>query len=188
MLTASGNTTLATPEPGEPPHTPGADRAGSSVWWRWTAFGDGPVYLISTAAYAHGLAVYTGDRLDALEVRARSASAIVISPSQRSVLSFMARAGTEYRIALEARAAPGPFELNLNATLPLEQPLLLWTDPLPGHELGLRVRVGRPSTVIVEESSDLQHWTARDPIFIENERVIAIPHDGVARYLRAFSP
>lgn len=185
LLTLIGSTTQATVEPGEPAHLPGGAAPHASVWWRWTSFGDNPVYLICTAGYPHALAAYTGSKWDELRQVGNAASTAVNGTTHRAVVNFFARAGIEYRIALDAIGSAGAFELNLNGTMPLEQPVLLWAQPAPGQAPQLRIRIGRPSTINLEESQDLRSWKTLDRLYIPNETTLAIPLDTSTRFLRA---
>src|SRR5688572_9742272 len=90
---ASGTTTGATAEPGEPAPT-GGTTPDASVWYRWT----GPVTGNVTIDTCQGdfdtiLAVYTGTSLDALTEIAASDDDCEL----QSRVTFRAFAGQEYR-------------------------------------------------------------------------------------------
>lgn len=97
--TATGFTTNATKQPGEPNHA--ANIGGRSIWWRWTAPAAGPVSLDTRGSYADTtLGVYTGTALGALTTIASNDD---INPGiiQASALTFNATAGTTYHIAVD---------------------------------------------------------------------------------------
>ncbi|MBI2925797.1 MAG: hypothetical protein HYY24_08855 [Verrucomicrobia bacterium] len=84
-------------EPGEPPHA--GFPANRSLWWSWTAPETGE-HAVSLDGYAWPprLAIYTGDRLDQLQLVAARAGA-VNRPAQ---LTFRATAGRTYAIAADS--------------------------------------------------------------------------------------
>jgi hypothetical protein len=87
----------ATAEPGEPGH--GGDAAFASVWYRWVAPSDGVATIDSRQNnFASQLGVYTGQSVTALKSVAQS------DPAQKAKVVFTAKAGTEYRIAVDGAA------------------------------------------------------------------------------------
>lgn len=100
----------ATKEPGEPDHA--NQRGGSSLWWSWTAPASGTV-TISTAGsnFDTVLAVYTGNALNGLTAVAANDD---VADAVTSAVSFTARTGQTYRIAVDGyRAASGNVRLSL---------------------------------------------------------------------------
>lgn len=102
----------ATKEPGEPDHA--NQRGGTSLWWSWTAPASGTV-IISTAGsnFDTVLAVYTGNALNGLTAVAANDDG-GLANAVTSVVSFTARAGQTYRIAVDGfRGASGNVRLSL---------------------------------------------------------------------------
>jgi len=100
----------ATKEPGEPDHA--NQRGGTSLWWSWTAPASGTV-TISTAGsnFDTVLAVYTGNALNGLTAVAANDD---VAGAVTSAVSFTARAGQTYRIAVDGyRGASGNVRLSL---------------------------------------------------------------------------
>ncbi|MDQ3871809.1 MAG: hypothetical protein M3301_09375, partial [Chloroflexota bacterium] len=98
--TVTGTNTNATAEAGEPDHS--SNPPFASLWYRWTAASDVNVTVDACASdYDTALAVYTGNRLDALELVARDGGWRVCSGSHQSFLKFSANAGTTYSIAVD---------------------------------------------------------------------------------------
>ena len=96
-----GTTIAASKETGEPDHA--ANAGGKSVWFRWTAPGDGSVPHLALATFASFdtlLAVYTGASVDTLtEVASNDDGA-----SGGSTVSFATTPGTTYHIAVDGFA------------------------------------------------------------------------------------
>ena len=100
--TATGTNTNATAEPGEPDHDSDSLPPFASLWYRWTAASDVNVSVDTCASdYATDLVVYTGARLEALELAAREDDSRACPSSHRSFLTFSANAGTTYSIAVD---------------------------------------------------------------------------------------
>jgi hypothetical protein len=93
---------LATKEPGEPNH--GMDAGGSSVWYSWTAPGDGAAKLNLTGFNSSLLGIYTGNSVTALTP---------IQSTSVMPIDFNVTAGTTYQIAVDTSSGPGPFTLTL---------------------------------------------------------------------------
>ncbi len=106
----------ATAEPGEPLHAGVA--GGASLWWSWTAPGDGTLSLDTVGSFLDTLlAVYTGASVDALVAVAANDDAAPLVRTSR--LSLPVRAGVAYRIAVDAAGgAPGTIRLQLAAVIP----------------------------------------------------------------------
>src|SRR3954471_11133590 len=132
-VTYSGTAVDATSEPGEPDHAGQAGREGCSVarcvhslWYGFTAPRGGPVTVTTCDAEtsgAHQLAVYTGSRVDALrEVAATNAAtfdtatnaSLCESTPRAAVVSFVAVAGTAYRIAVSDTLAAARFVVHIS--------------------------------------------------------------------------
>lgn len=109
--TIAGTTVDATAETNEPDHA--GLPAQASVWYRWTAPGDGiATFDTCAAAFDTRLAVYTGTALaDLVEVASNDDSDACGAGSSQSSLSFVARDGVTYQIAVDAIGATGTFTL-----------------------------------------------------------------------------
>jgi Divergent InlB B-repeat domain len=115
---SQATTDMATKQAGEPDHA-GAP-GGQSVWFSWTPSSSGRV-LVSTCTHESAedpdtlLAVYTGSAVDALTSVADNDDAA--GPNCRasdSEVSFIANAGTTYRIAVDSKSpSHGRFDLQL---------------------------------------------------------------------------
>ena len=93
----AGQNVTATKETGEPAHA--GDPGGRSVWYRWTAPGNG-TWALDTAGSSLDttLAIYTGSAVNALT---EVASNDDVREDRTSRLTFTASAGTTYRIAVD---------------------------------------------------------------------------------------
>lgn len=108
---ATGSTDGATAEAGEPNRL--GDMAGHSVWFRWTPDRSGLILVSCTSAFDAIVAVYTGSSLTGLtEVGSDHSGFECDSPE----LLFRAHAGTEYRIAVDARLGGGAGGSRLRST------------------------------------------------------------------------
>lgn len=100
-----GSNVSATAEPGEPAHD--GDRAGASVWYKWTAPSGGKATLTVfpiTAGLNLKAAVYAKDGNAVSDVgtyRVNSAADMTTGGGQPLVIRFDAAAGQEYRIAID---------------------------------------------------------------------------------------
>lgn len=84
-------------EPGEPNHA--GSSGGNSVWWSWTAPGDGDVSLSTEgSSFDTVLAVYTGPTLGSLTLVGADDDS---GANSTSTLSFPVRSGTTYQIAVD---------------------------------------------------------------------------------------
>ena len=109
----------ATREAGESEHA-GAP-GGASVWWRWKAPSAGAVTIATDgSSFDTLLAVYSGSALDALTAVASDDDS---GEGPRSLVTFNAVAGTEYRIAVDGKAgATGLVVLRLSLAAPKPTP------------------------------------------------------------------
>jgi lysophospholipase L1-like esterase len=117
--TINGSTRGATKETGEPDHA--GNGGGHSVWYRWTATTSGPVSLEACGGslgfagdFDTLLAVYAGADVAALTPVASNdnGGASCFWNAKASAVSFVATAGTEYRIAIDGvDGAAGSFTL-----------------------------------------------------------------------------
>ena len=110
-----GTNAGASKESGEPNHA--GDTGGRSVWWRWTAPRSGVVYLDTGCRDDLNtlLAVYIGNSIGALTTVASNDD----SCHKGSSVSFRARAGQTYRIAVDgAGEAIGTFFLSYKRAPP----------------------------------------------------------------------
>jgi hypothetical protein len=96
-MRVTSNNRLATIEPGEPFHA-GIPSVAATLWWNWSTASDTPV-LIDTAGSAFDtvIGVYTGAALVGLT---EVASVDDVDGRPQGYLSFDARAGVTYRIAI----------------------------------------------------------------------------------------
>jgi hypothetical protein len=105
----TGNNVEGTQEIGEPVH--GINYRDPSVWYEWTAPETGGVEVdVTSKEFRTIVAVYTGDRVDALaRERTATRSSIV-----QGMTKFRAVGGTTYRIAVDGQdARQGTFALSL---------------------------------------------------------------------------
>src|ERR1035441_2011432 len=90
----TADNSLATVEPGEPVQPPPA--AGHTLWWKWTAPGDGWIEFQADSTTTMALAVYAGDGLTNL------APAQQALASWYGVSSWVVRGGSDYYIVASA--------------------------------------------------------------------------------------
>ncbi|HKP90015.1 MAG TPA: hypothetical protein VJT75_08580 [Thermoleophilaceae bacterium] len=110
---ATGTLAGATWETGE--SSPYGSEARASSWYRWTAPYDGRVYLdASGSSVPASLGVYSGTRVDALEELAAANGNVNLDFPAK--VSFLAKAGETYAIALEGNDPTklGAVKLNLS--------------------------------------------------------------------------
>lgn len=131
------------------------------------------------------MAAYTGDRPESLDRVGNASSKPIAAKSQRTALVFLGRKGTRYRLAFDSLAGTGSFDLSLNASLPLDQPLLLLSAATPDGTLTLRVRVGSPDDVMIARSADLRTWKSWAIRRVEEEIAIHVPNDELTSFFRA---
>jgi len=116
MNTVTGSNVDATKEPGEPDHS--RFLGGTSVWWTWTATADLRVTIDTTGSSfdaAAVLAVYVGNSVSNL---------LLVGDGVYNPVSFSARAGTAYQIAVEGLfGSSGYIKLNLVTEPALPRPL-----------------------------------------------------------------
>ncbi len=114
-IQTSANNTGAIKEPGEPNHA--GYVGGCSIWWQWTAPADARVTLSTAGSRIDTLlAVYTGSAINALTLVAQNDEDA--TGTGTSSLTFMAIAGTSYRIAVDGYAGgSGSIALRLSAVV-----------------------------------------------------------------------
>jgi hypothetical protein len=144
----STDLSFATSEAGEP--YPGA---ATSVWYRWTAPGDGGLALDTQGAEPDTvLSVYTGETLASLTKAAESDDRSSTDRSSR--VAFRVKGGTTYLIRVIGKGAgAGRAPLNLRLTPPPPNDLLAAAADLGGAAtagatgtlLGASTEVGEPS-------------------------------------------
>ena len=101
--TSSGNNAAATKEVGEPDHA--TNPGGKSIWYNWTAPSAGAFQFTTLGSgFDTVLAVYTGPAVGALTV---VASGDDTPGGTNSTLTFVARAGTVYRVAVDGFRSQG---------------------------------------------------------------------------------
>lgn len=111
--TTNGSTLNATKEAGELPH--GGDTGGRSVWYSWTAPGNGMVNFTTMGIlWDTLLSAYTGSSLASLvPVTGAESDDVLNGLIQFSRIGFLASSGTVYRIAVDGYSADyGVFNLN----------------------------------------------------------------------------
>jgi hypothetical protein len=159
---AIGNNVAALSEPDEPRHA--GIEAGRSVWFEWDAPADGRVNFQVTPLDGLRialLAVYTGDSVARLTPVVSVDGATLCTPQcTDAIVSFVAVAGTTYRIAVSGRqdsvvpVAPplnvGPFLLTwfprgapTPTRLPSRTPT---TTPSPTNTVATPTRTRRPTS------------------------------------------
>jgi hypothetical protein len=101
-VSATGSNAGATKEVGEPVH--GESPGGKSVWWKWTAPGNGSV-IIKTAGSSFDtlLSAYTGSSLATLVSVGSDDDS---GSSKNSTVGFNVTAGTVYHIAVDGYLDP----------------------------------------------------------------------------------
>lgn len=111
----TGSNIGATKSPGEPNH--GGNTGGKSVWWTWVPTASGRVSITTSgSSFDTLLGVYTGNTVGSLTTIASNDD----SGGLTSAVSFVAQAGTMYRIAVDgyyglfSGAASGSVRLNIN--------------------------------------------------------------------------
>jgi PKD repeat protein len=115
----SGDTHLATKEPGEPNHA--GSPGGASVWFTWTPSSSRTVKVFTCSSHFDTLdpvlAVYTGSSLAGLSgVVSNDDTARSGCSAEDSEVRFAATAGTTYRIAVDGKGGGvGAFQLQLSA-------------------------------------------------------------------------
>jgi hypothetical protein len=133
----------ATLEPGEPAHTYSND---GSLWWNWTAPANGLVRLFSQQA----VIVYGGDSVNSLTN--------VTDPRRPyNSVSFVARAGVTYRIAVYAWSVQ-PFDLFLTAPAPPPNPELASMRRLANGSFEFQFDTIMGQTNVIDASTDLINW------------------------------
>lgn len=153
---ANGSNLAATPEAGEPRH--GGVGSGFSVWWRWSAPGDGRVALSTKGSvFDTVLAVYTGPRVEALTLVA--ANDDDPQGGSTSALEFEAAKGVTYWIAADGYAGSmGNVALSLQTRGMVLPPHLGTPRFKSGGLVEFDLSNESVGWVIVESSPDLQTW------------------------------
>ncbi len=124
-------------ERGEPDHA--GERGGASVWWTWTPPANGTATIDTRgSAIDTVLAVYTGDRVEALTPVAANDND---GAQATSKVSFPATAGATYRIAVDGKydgldVAEGAITLNWSVTAEKNPPAVSLTAPAAGSTVG----------------------------------------------------
>lgn len=139
ILQGPDTTLAATKETGEPDHA--GNTGGASIWYAWTAPGDGAVAVDTAGSNFNTLlGIYTGTSVDALTPVAANDDDPV-NGGGASALEFTATGGATYAIAIDGKdGATGSAVLNLHLSAPATA-AITW-DPS-----GPRARVdNRPRT------------------------------------------
>ncbi|MBA4138097.1 MAG: hypothetical protein C0518_12345, partial [Opitutus sp.] len=113
---ATGANTGATKQIGEPNHVTG-NFGGASVWWRWTAPGNGSTTVTTAGSnFDTVLAAYTGAAVDSLTQLA-SNDDVQSGVARTSSVTFNATSGTTYFLAVDGwDAEAGNVTLNVTFT------------------------------------------------------------------------
>ena len=171
----AGTNRGASREPGEPAHA--GKSGGTSVWWTWTAPGDGTVTIDTEGStFDTTLGVYTGSAVDALTEIASNDD--INGPNQPSRVSFAVVSGTTYQIAVDGfGGATGDLYLRINAALS------------PANDRFDRAIVLAGSSVVVAGSTRNCTLEPGEPVHVSdgNELVVGstwwiwtAPSDGIA--------
>ncbi len=143
QATVNTSNRFASREAGEPLHA-GAN-GGLSLWWRWTAPGDGRATVdLAGSGFDTLLGVYTGSAVASLTTIASNDDVAAGNTTSRA--TFTVTSGTTYRIAVDGKAgAWGALSLALNwlaASADLEAQLTASPDPvLVGGAVEYRIGV-----------------------------------------------
>jgi hypothetical protein len=107
----TGTSVAATKESGEPAHA--GNGGGHSVWWTWTAPANGRLTVTTSGSgFDTLLAVYTGDSVSALTLKAANDDAT--GSDTTSLVALDVTAGTNYQIAVDGyNGAEGLLHLGL---------------------------------------------------------------------------
>ena len=191
FLRISGDNTLATAEPGEPPifSIPGFPQfsflASNTLWWSWTAPATGPVQIVQQSDRTQAfISIFTGNSLASL--------VSVQNPFLGIALSNVVQ-GVTYSISADSfQSAPGHFTflvlmdgLDLSVSSPTD------TDP------GSLTLSGPPEEpVVVQFSPNLKDWYfwSSNTIPYEGQLIISLKPSDIStppaanRFFRAISP
>ncbi len=191
FLRISGDNTLATAEPGEPPifSIPGFPQfsflASNTLWWSWTAPATGPVQIVQQSDRTQAfISIFTGNSLASL--------VSVQNPFLGIALSNVVQ-GVTYSISADSfQSAPGHFTflvlmdgLDLSVSSPTD------TDP------GSLTLSGPPEEpVVVQFSPNLKDWYfwSSNTIPYEGQLIISLkpsdisPPPAANRFFRVISP
>lgn len=143
---ATGSNVGATKEPGEPPlPTPIQGKGGKSVWWTWTAPGDGPVTIDTHgSSFDTVVAIYYGTAVSRLLVLSGNDDN---GSDQAAVLHFSSAPGYTFQIRVDGHNPTTNLETAACGTIMLRvhqgtEPPSISTQPrnlalLPGQGLNL---------------------------------------------------
>ena len=150
-ITASGETFVATKEPGEPDHAGNA--GGASVWYSWTPATSQQVAIDTCGSgFDTVLGVYTGDLGALAEVASNDDGPLVGAfCNLTSLVVIDAVAGTTYHIAI---------------------------DGFDGQEGGLEVRVRLPGAPANDDFANAQVLTGAIPLSVPGSTIEATREDG----------
>ncbi|MCB1006433.1 MAG: hypothetical protein KDB35_19770, partial [Acidimicrobiales bacterium] len=154
--TATGYNVGATVEAGEPHHH--GEPGGASVWWEWTSPIDGLANLAIETTFPGVVAVYRGDRVDALSLVTSGESNETVAASSglpvergredslTSPPSFPVRAGVTYRLAVDGRVvgagpATGGIRLSMTADAIGVEVVTTPDRPVAGSQVSVEVTV-----------------------------------------------
>lgn len=142
-VSVTGTNIAATAEPGEPDHD--TEKAGRSVWWRWTAPGSAPVTLTTMGSnFDSVVGVYTGGSVGSL-TKIASNDDEDRGVVRTSKLTFNPVAGTTYAIAVDGwEASFGQIALTLTQAATADGAPSITTQPS-----GQTVGAGGSATFLV---------------------------------------
>ena len=128
--TTRGDNTSAVNEPDEPEHA--GTVGGGSLWYRWTAPGDGTATINTFGSeFDTLLAVYTGSTLPMLTLVAANDDA---GGGTQSQVQFLAEAGAEYMIAVDGYSgSAGAIVLNWELRVGEATKGFLSAEPISGE-------------------------------------------------------
>ena len=137
---AGGNNAAATKEAGEPDHA--ANPGGKSVWYNWTALSSGAFQFTTIGSgFDTVLAVYTGSAVGALTLIASGDDA---PGGTNSTLTFVASAGTVYRVAVDGFRSQGGTPASASAG----NVVLNWTTTSVPAITGFSPPSGAPNSTV----------------------------------------
>lgn len=162
QLITTSDSSHAGLEPREPNHGAINDFFGSSsnsIWWQWTAPGNGPVQLSTRGSlFGTNLGVYQGDTLSELNLIAEDA---FDRDDRNAELTFPAETGITYRIAVAGPGGldiPGCFTV-LSLSQKREPGFRLSLEAPSTSNLMIQVNGFTESDWVIETTQDFKTWT-----------------------------
>jgi len=179
--TVNGSNDGATKEAGEPNHAAG-NAGGKSIWYFWTAPGNGAVTMDTVrSSFDTMLGVYTGSSVGALTPIASNDDT---GTNTQSAVSFIAVAGTVYRIAVDGyNGVSGsvvlkwgwtPVAPSLGIAVNAANVVVSWPTNPPGYSLWWATNL--PPTSWTSNSST--------PVIVNGRFTVNTPVSGQAKFFR----